>query len=245
MTAIIRLPLLIIVLLASSACSTLHIDDDPALQTSTDPFVGINRRIYSFNNVADKAILRPIAVGYDNVVPNPVQNSVGRFFSNLREPLNIVNNLLQGKVDGALSSTYRFTVNSTIGVFGFFDIAKGYDVEKQREDFGQTLATWGVRPGPYLVLPFLGPSSLRDSLGLIVDNGAYYPIDGISNSSATRAGLVVLNVVHARAGLLDTVDILDNQLDPYLFLKAAYDQNRINSVYNGMQAEQSDEDIDF
>ena len=245
MPAIVRLPLLIIVLLASSACSTLSIDDDPALQTSSDPFVGINRRIYSFNNTADKAILRPVAIGYDAVVPNPVQNSIGRFFSNLREPVNIVNNLLQGKVDGALSSTYRFTVNSTIGIFGFFDIAKGYDVKKRSEDFGQTLATWGVKPGPYIVLPFLGPSTLRDGFGLIVDNAAYYPIDDITNSSSTRAGLVILNVVHARAGLLDTVDILDNQLNPYLFLKAAYDQNRLNAIYNGMQAEQSDEDIDF
>ena len=171
--------------------------------------------------------------------------ALGGFFSNLNEPLNIVNNLLQGKVSGALNSTYRFAVNSTIGVFGLFDVAKLYNVEKKPEDFGQTLAAWGVKPGPYVMVPFFGPSSLRDGLGLIADSAAYYPINELSDTSSTRTALTGLNIIDTRASLLDTVEILENQLDPYTFLKEAYDQNRLNAIYDGNPPEQSDNDIDF
>ncbi len=244
-TKYIRIPLLLALTLTMSACTTLRSDDDPSLQSSSDPLSGLNRGVYAFNTAADKAVLRPAARAYDAVLPDPAQRGVGNFFSNLGEPLNIVNNLLQGKVNGALTSTYRFAVNSTIGVFGLFDVAKAYDVEKKPEDFGQTLAAWGVKPGPYVVLPFLGPTNFRDGVGRIVDTAAFYPINEISDDGATRTGLTILNIVDTRAGLLATDDILDNQLDPYLFLKEAYDQNRLRAIYDGNPPEQSEDDIDF
>jgi len=243
--SILRIPLLLALTLTMSACTTLRSDDDPSLQSSSDPLSGLNRGVYAFNNTADKAVLRPVARAYDAVLPDPAQKGVGNFFSNLGEPLNIVNNLLQGKVNGALTSTYRFAVNSTIGIFGLFDVAKTYDVERKPEDFGQTLAAWGVKPGPYVVLPFLGPTNFRDGVGRIVDTAAYYPINEISDDDATRAGLTILNIVDTRAGLLATDGILDNQLDPYLFLKEAYDQNRLRAIYDGNPPEQSEDDIDF
>jgi phospholipid-binding lipoprotein MlaA len=240
-----RLPLMAIVLLATSACTTLGNSNNSASQQSTDPLASLNRSVYAFNTTADKVLLRPVAQAYDSVLPGPVQQSVGQFFYNLSEPLNIVNNLLQGKVDGALNSTYRFAVNSTVGILGLFDVAKAYEVDRRPEDFGQTLAAWGVKPGPYLMLPFLGPSNLRDGLGRITDTAVYFPNNEISNSVTTRTALSALNLIDIRAGLLGADDILENQLDPYLFLKEAYDKNRLNAVYDGNVPEQSDDDIDF
>jgi len=242
---VFHLPLLVMMSLVASGCTTLKSSDDPTLQSSSDPFYGLNRRVHTFNDAADKAILRPVAKTYDAVLPDVAQNSVSRFFSNLGEPLNIVNNLLQGKVDGALNSTYRFAVNSTIGVLGLFDVAKAYDVEKKPEDFGQTLAAWGVKPGPYVMVPFLGPTTLRDGFGRIIDTATYYPINEISDNGSTQVGLAVLDFVDDRADLLGTDEILDRQLDPYLFLKDAYDQSRLNAVYDGSPPEQLDNDIDF
>jgi phospholipid-binding lipoprotein MlaA len=245
MNSLIRLPLIIVLLLAGTACTTLDVTDDPMLQTSGDPLVGLNRSVYAFNNAADKAVLKPAAKAYSTLVPNPARRAVGHFFSNLGEPLNTLNNLLQGKVDGALTSTYRFAVNSTIGVFGLFDVAKSYQVNRKYEDFGQTLAVWGVKPGPYIVLPFLGPSNLRDGIGFTIDNFAFNSAAVITDDSATRLGLTVLNVVDVRSGLLGSVDLLEHQLDPYLFLKEAYEQTRLNSIYDGNPPVRSDDDLDF
>jgi phospholipid-binding lipoprotein MlaA len=245
MNSLIRLPLIIVLLLAGTACTTLDVTDDPMLQTSGDPLVSLNRGVYAFNNAADKAVLKPAAKAYSTLVPNPARRAVGHFFSNLGEPLNTLNNLLQGKVDGALTSTYRFAVNSTIGVFGLFDVAKSYQVNRKYEDFGQTLAVWGVKPGPYIVLPFLGPSNLRDGIGFTIDNFAFNSAAVITDDSATRLGLTVLNVVDVRSGLLGSVDLLENQLDPYLFLKEAYEQTRLNSIYDGNPPVRSDDDLDF
>jgi phospholipid-binding lipoprotein MlaA len=242
---LIRLPLMLAALLALGACTTLKVSDDPTLQNSSDPFVGLNRSIYQFNTVADKAVLRPVAKTYVAMVPDPAQRAIGHFFSNLGEPLNALNNLLQGKVDGALNSTYRFAVNSTIGVLGLFDVAKLYQVDREYEDFGQTLATWGVKPGPYLVLPFLGPSNFRDGFGFAIDTLGFDGRAVISDDSATRAGLTVLNVVDIRASLLGSTDVLEHQLDPYLFLKEAYQQRRLNSIYDGNPPARSDDDLDF
>jgi phospholipid-binding lipoprotein MlaA len=245
MNLLIRLPLILAVLFTFTACTTLKVSDDPTLQNSSDPLVGLNRSIFKFNLVADEAVLRPVAKTYAAMVPDPAQNAVGRFFSNLGEPINVVNNLLQGKVDGALNSTYRFAVNSTIGILGLFDVAKTYQVDRKSEDFGQTLAAWGVKPGPYLVLPFLGPSNFRDGLGFAVDNITFDGRAEITDSNASRASLTAVNVVEIRANFLGSADLLDQQLDPYLFLKEAYQQSRLNSIYDGNPPEQSDDDLDF
>lgn len=228
-----------------TACNTLSVKDKVETQISTDPWQGFNRKVYAFNSGVDKAILRPIAVGYDKVIPDPAQRSVTNFLSNLREPLYALNNLLQGKYDRALGSTYRFVVNSTIGLAGLFDVAKKHDVSISKEDFGQTLAAWGVKPGPYLMLPFLGPSNLRDGAGYLTDNFLYYPYSIVSDSSATTTFLTILNVVDLRTELLGVDSLLEQQLDPYSFLKVAYEETRIKSLYDGQPPEKEEDDFEF
>jgi len=227
-----------------SACNTLKVTDDPNTHITRDPWQGFNRGVYSFNNTLDKAILKPVSKGYSAALPKPARSGIGRFFSNLGEPLNIVNNLFQGKFERALSSTYRFTVNSTVGVFGIFDIAKRYEVEKTPEDFGQTLAAWGVKPGPYLMLPFFGPSSLRDGVGFFTEAGVYFPNSIVTDSAAAATGLTVLNFVNRRADLLGADNVLDSQVDPYSFLKVAYEKDRINRLYDGNPPKTEEEDFD-
>jgi len=245
MSRVIKIILISASLLSISACNTLQVNDDPARQVSSDPLEGLNRSVYAFNNTADKLVLRPVAKAYDVVLPTPAKKGVRNFFNNLNEPLNIVNNLLQGKFDRALSSTYRFTVNSTVGILGLIDVAKAYDVEPSREDFGQTLAAWGAGPGPYLMLPFLGPTNLRDGAGLAVESFVYYPFNEITDSSGGRIALVAVDVVSARATLLGTDKLLDSQLDPYAFLKRAYEQNRLEALYDGEPPVSEDDEIDF
>lgn len=228
-----------------SGCNTLSVNDNTDTQVSADPWQGMNRKIYSFNNGVDKAILKPVAKGYNKVVPKPAKRGVSNFLSNLREPLYVFNNLLQGKFDRALSSTYRFIVNSTIGVGGLFDVAKKHDVSPAKEDFGQTLAAWGVKPGPYIMLPFLGPSNLRDGVGFVTDTSVYYPYSLITDSSSASTSLTLLNVVNTRVGFLGPDNLLEQQLDPYSFLKTAYEETRLNAIYDGRPPEKEEEDFDF
>ncbi|SVB70473.1 uncharacterized protein METZ01_LOCUS223327, partial [marine metagenome] len=132
-----------------------------------DPLEGINRAIFGFNNVADRVILEPVAKGYKKL-PSPIQSGIGNFLNNLKLPLAAVNQLLQGQGKNAAESTGRFLVNSTIGIFGLVDVADNIGLEQKKEDFGQTLATWGVGDGFYIVLPLFGPSNLRDSTGMLM-----------------------------------------------------------------------------
>ncbi len=212
--------------------------------TSSDPLAGLNRSIYAFNNTADKLVLRPVASGYNTVVPKPAKKGVSNFFSNLGEPLNVVNNLLQGKFERALGSTYRFAVNSTVGILGLVDVAKLQGVERTPEDLGQTLATWGIKPGPYLMVPFLGPTTLRDGFGRGVSSAVYYPINEVTESNGGRIGLTALDIIDTRAGLLGVDKALDNQLDPYLFIKTTIDNSRTDAINDGNTPD-TNEDFDF
>ncbi len=228
-----------------SACNTLKPTDDPSLQISADPLQSFNRRIHNFNNNADKAILKPVAKGYTRVAPKRVRKSVSNFFQNLSEPLYGVNNLLQGKVDRTLISAYRFIVNSTAGVGGLFDVVDHfYNIKPSKEDFGQTLAAWGVNPGPYLVLPFIGPSNLRDGFGFVVDRVSYFPNNIITNENVVTSGLSVLNIVNTRAGFLRFDPTLRNQIDTYQFIKAASEKSRLNDIYDGNPPVLVKEDFD-
>ncbi len=228
-----------------SACSTLSVNDKPNKHIASDPFEGINRSIYAFNTGADKLLMKPAAKTYNKLIPKPAKQGVSHFLANLGEPLNALNNLLQGKFERALISTYRFAVNSTIGVFGLFDVAKNYDVEPAKEDFGQTLAAWGVGPGPYLVLPFAGPTNLRDGFGRLADTEVLYPHERITNTDNQLTGLVLLDVLALRTTFLGTDDVLDSQLDPYGFLKRVFEQNRIETIYDGSPPQSVEEDYEF
>lgn len=228
-----------------AGCTTLSINDDPTLHQAPDPLESLNRKIYSFNRVADKIILKPVSSAYDHALPKPAKLGVSNFFSNLREPLNALHNLLQGKGERALDSTYRFVVNSTMGLFGLIDVANRLGVDSAPEDLGQTLAAWGVGTGPYLMLPLLGPTNLRDGVGRSGDGLIYYPINEITDSTNGRFALNATDVVSTRAKLLGTDDILASQLDEYGFLKQAFENSRIDQLYDGNPPEKEEEDFDF
>ena len=203
-----------------------------------DPLEGFNRAMYTFNDKLDKYVLKPVAKGYHAVAPTPVRRSVANFFSNLHDPAVMLNNLLQGKPGQAASDLGRFMVNSTIGIFGLFDVSSKFGLPKHDEDFGQTLAVWGVGDGPYLVLPFFGPSNMRDAPALVVDWETYplnHPPTNNKKDSGTRDKLWVLEVIDKRSQLLDASDILEQAAgqDPYIFVREAYRQHRRNLIYDG------------
>jgi len=239
-----RLFCLLWIAFLACGCTTLSKTDDPSVQQSADPLVGINRRIFAFNAVADKRVLRPTAKAYSTVVPKRARIGVSNFFANLGEPLNFVNNLLQGKGKAAVTSGYRFAINSTVGVLGLIDIAKLQNIERKREDLGQTFAAWGIKPGPYLVLPFVGPTNFRDGVGALASRSAYYPIGLISDDNGTRIGLTILNIVDTRSQFLNVDQGLSQQVDPYSFVKSVFETNRLNAIYDGDPPENNVDDID-
>ena len=198
-----------------------------------DPFEPVNRAVYSFNDGFDRAIAKPVAEGYKAAVPEIARTGVTNFFSNLEDVWILVNNLLQGKVDSALDDMARVLVNSTVGLFGLVDVASDLGISKHNEDFGQTLGRWGVASGPYVVLPFLGSSTVRDalSLGLVDMQGDIVrQLDNVP----TRNTLLVTRLINTRANLLDASRIVEEAaLDKYSFLRDAYLQRRQSLIYDG------------
>ena len=199
-----------------------------------DPLEPINRAIFSFNNVADKVILEPVAKGYKKL-PSPVQSGIGNFLNNLKLPLVVVNQILQGQFKNATDSTGRFIVNSTAGVFGLVDVAEKIGLEQTQEDFGQTLATWGVGDGFYIVLPIFGPSNLRDSTGMVLT----YATDPVNAYALNQDEAWILpartatNAVDQRSKIIDEVNALrDNSLDYYAAVRSSYYQNRKAAILN-------------
>ena len=190
-----------------------------------DPWMGFNRKIFWFNDQLDTHVLAPVATGWHTVAPQPMQNGISNFFSNLRFPVNLFNDLLQGKpIDGA-KAVGRFTVNTILGFGGFLDPASELGLKSHDEDFGQTLGVWGVPPGPYLVLPVLGASSARDAPALAVDSAAAitpFFIDGW-----ILVGARVVDVINTRAQFLKAVEEAKAaSLDYYTFVRNAYLQRR-------------------
>ena len=207
-----------------------------------DPFEPLNRGIYKFNDHADNLLIKPAAEIYRGVVPELVRTGVSNFFSNINDVIVALNNLLQGKLLQAVSDVGRIAVNTTLGVLGVFDVATEFGLEKHNEDFGQTLGRWGLASGPYLVLPFLGPSSLRDGVGLLADlkTDPRTYIDPMR----VRNQVYGLGFVSRRSELLETGRILETAaLDPYEFLRDAYLQRRRNLVYDGNPPEEEDVEI--
>jgi phospholipid-binding lipoprotein MlaA len=200
---------------------------------ANDPFEKFNRGVYRFNDGFDRHMLKPTAEAYDKHVPGPIKTGVHNFFNNLVEPTTIINDVLQGKGKQAMADTWRFTFNSTIGLLGFIDVASKLGLERHDEDFGQTFAVWGIPEGPYLVLPVLGPSSVRAGVGLIPYYAYTYPVTQLKPKD-TLWGLTAVNAVQLRASLLEASNLLQQAaLDPYIFLREAYRQRRLNLIYDG------------
>lgn len=195
-----------------------------------DPWEGFNRGVFAFNDAVDGAVLKPIAKGYKAVTPDVVETGVSNVFSNLGEVGNIVNGLLQFKIGQASNDTGRLLINSTFGLAGIFDVAKHMGLEKGTgEDFGQTLATWGVDSGPYIVLPFLGPSTLRDGVGLPADS-YLSPVTHIDHVP-TRNTVFGTGLVETRASLLGVESTISG--DKYTFIRDAYLQRREYLINDG------------
>jgi phospholipid-binding lipoprotein MlaA len=209
-----------------------------------DPLEPFNRAMFSFNDTVDGAVIKPVAKGYRAVVPGIVRTGVSNFFANLEDVWICMNNLLQAKFEEGFQDFGRVIFNSTLGIAGLFDVASGAGFQKHNEDFGQTLGRWGVGSGPYLVLPILGPSTIRDGTALLVDTKAdlVFHIDGVPTHNSLYASRAISN----RANLLDTSDVIEQAaLDKYSFVRDAWLQRRRSLVYDGnppREKEESDED---
>lgn len=204
-----------------------------ATQGNKDPLEGINRGIYKFNDTVDKAAVKPVAGAYKAVIPSPLRTGVNNFFTNLGTVVTIINDLLQFKFDKAMDDTGRFAINSTFGIAGLIDWASMDGIERRNEDFGQTLGYWGWQDSAYLVLPFLGPSTLRDTGGLIVDSAFFDPIYYLDDAR-DRNQLLLVKFIDKRSQFLPASDLLDEAaLDPYAFMRDAYLQRRKNQIHDG------------
>lgn len=206
-----------------------------------DPIEGINRAIFDFNDTLDEYVLEPVAKGYDYLFPTPIKKGVNNFFENLGYPLYLVSDILQFKFTQAAEHTGRFVVNTTVGVGGLMDIAKDVGLEHHYEDIGTALGNWGVGEGPYLVIPFLGPSNIRDGLGRIPQtflNPIYY-VDNIP----VTTGLFILDTVDTRRTLIDAIDAgKKGSLDYYTFVRSSYRQRRLALIYDGNIPEDAQEE---
>ncbi len=233
-----RVFLVSMVLALSAGCAS----NDPR-----DPLEPMNRVIYGFNDLLDKIIIKPVSQGYQAITPDPLDKGVTNFFNNLDDVSSILNNTLQFKLGRAASDVGRVVINSTVGILGLFDVATDLGMERTDEDFGQTLGAWGVGPGPYLVLPVLGPSNPRDTVGLVVD----WFTDPVTYVDPTnlRYGLIVLRGIDKRADLLSASRVMEEAaLDEYEFMRDTYLQKRRNDVYDGNppmseEAEALEEDV--
>lgn len=208
-----------------------------ATQANKDPLEGVNRAVYKFNDVTDKAVFKPVATAYKAVTPSPIRTGFNNFFTNLGSITTVLNDLLQFKFAHAFTDAGRFVINSTFGLAGFIDVAGKDNIALRKEDFGQTLGFWGVGNGAYLVLPFLGPSTLRDTTGLVVDTTTTDPIHYTHNIGEIRLHnqLRLGQFIDKRTELLDASDLVDEaSLDPYAFMRDAYLQRRENQVNDNL-----------
>jgi len=196
---------------------------------TSDPFEGLNRAVFAFNDTLDTYALRPIAQGYQYVAPDFVEAGVSNFFDNLGEVSNVVNNSLQGKLADAGIVLSRLVLNTTIGLLGLFDVATEMGLEQHDEDFGQTLGAWGVSSGPYLMLPLLGPSTVRDTAGLVVDYTTD-PVNWLDDQGDKNAASLV-RIVDTRSRLLASESLISG--DKYSFIRDAYMQRREFSISDG------------
>ena len=231
--------ILLILLLVTTGCATkssMSADFNP-----DDPYEKSNRKVFEFNNKIDKLFLRPVTDFYDKATPEFAQTSITNFFANLDDIRISINNLLQGNVIESMSDITRFFINSIFGLGGFFDVASEMGLEKHSEDFGQTLGKWGAKPGPYLMLPFLGPSTTRDAFTFVGDT-ALAPALSLDDNAA-RVGLISLDLINTYSAFTGIADI--ESKDQYAFLRDAYLERRKYEINDGLSEEDLSNDEDF
>lgn len=227
MRNLLKLTALTAIALFAAGCATVPSGTaDPR-----DPWEGFNRASYKFNDSLDRAVAKPVAKAYKKVTPRVVRTGVSNFLSNLNNVRTIVNDVLQGKMKQAGKDSGRFLMNSTLGLAGLFDPASAAGFERNDEDFGQTLGKWGVKSGPYLMLPFLGPSTVRDSLARIPDQYTH-PVNYLEDDS-TRYAIRAVDVLDLRASLLDLDAQIEKSYDKYAFIRNAWLQRREYQVTDG------------
>ena len=215
-----------------AACVALLLAGCATSGNPKDPIEGFNRAMYGVHDGIDTVLLKPVATGYDAVLPDTVQTGVTNFFANISDIMTSVNNLLQGKPKEAISDLGRVAVNSTIGILGIFDPASGMGLEKHDEDFGQTMGAWGVGEGAFVFLPIMGPRTVRDAAGIYMDIW-FDPVNYIDHVP-TRNTIWAVRVVNLRANLLPADKVIEEAaLDKYSYIRDAYLQNRRNLVYDG------------
>jgi phospholipid-binding lipoprotein MlaA len=232
--------LLILSVIVMTGCATTQQNERVA---KVDPFEPMNRAVFSFNEVADDYVIKPIAEVYKFVLPEFARTGVTNFFSNINDVLIGANNLLQGKPAETANDIGRFLINSTIGVLGLFDVATDMGLDKNREDFGQTLGVWGVPDGPYVMLPFFGASNVRDSVGFVVDIETDFILNSNKLNRDQKTSSTVLRVINRRADLLDAGQLLeDAAFDKYSFVRDGYIQRRRNQIHDGNPPPLKEED---
>lgn len=224
MRAAAKIISLLVISCAMTGCASTWNPKDPK-----DPYENYNRKVFAFNLSVDRHVYRPIARGYDAITPKPVQKSVANFFNNVDQVPTIANDLLQLNIPWTFQDVGRLVVNTTLGIGGLFDVAKHMGLERHSQDFGLTLAKWGVRESPYLMVPFFAPSTARDFTASFVD---YY---GLSiwpyvDPQWLSYSLYGVNLVELRAALLPTDKLIDEAFDPYVFMRDAYLQNREGKI---------------
>lgn len=220
-----------------SACATTGTDNNGATTARVphpaDPYERFNRSMFAVNEALDQTLVKPVAQGYEAAVPLPLRVSVSNFFGNVADPMIGVNNLAQGKPRQAGSDVLRLLVNSTLGIFGLFDVASEMGLDKHNEDIGQTLAVWGVGPGPYFFWPVIGPRTLRDTAGYAADS-QFDPLWQI-RADTVRYTATGARIIDLRASLLPAESVLNQAVvdDKYTYLRAAYLQRRRSQIYDG------------
>lgn len=229
-----------------SGCASVNKDqiiaENIATQKVADPIEPINRIVFSFNNIFDKYAVRPVSILYRGVLPEFIRNRISYSLDNLSMPVTTINNILQFKFGKAGVSTARFVINSTIGIFGFFDPASYFGLEADYEDFGQTLGVWGIPTGPYLVLPFLGPSSPRDFTGLLSTSllDPTYQVGNSSNRDLFRSYRMGVGVINFRSENIEIFDDLqNNSVDYYAAVRSFYNQSRNSQVSDNLEVSPS------
>jgi len=239
MARLFRAGLLLAAAATMGACASNTERSNP----ESDPWEPMNRGIYKFNNAVDTVIMRPIAIGYRAVMPTFAERGVTNFSKNLRTPSSALNNFLQGKPRRGLTDITRFLFNSTFGIGGLFDMASDSGLEVYEEDFGQTLAVWGVPDGPYVIIPMLGPFTLRD--GVVLPVNIYTDLLIHYDNSSVRDRLYALRVIDLRARLLTVDRLLEDSKDPYITIRESYLQNRLYQIHDGDPPEDDDFYDDF